>query len=288
MRRFIAKFIAALMTFCLPVVAFAGAWLKKPGDTYTKLAGSYFSRTGVFDVAGNFDGDPGNEYAESAVRLYSEVGIVEHFSAGLSVPFKQAAYTGNNNTNTTTGAGDLDVFFKYGDQSGICAYAGKLKTRIPLYQNESGDSTGTAAGQGTALPSPVLGDGSFEVTPMATYGCALGFAGGWFSAEAGPNFRFGGFGDGIDYAGEIGLFLFPDRLALKGGFSGIQRISARNEKRTKTYITLLGSAIVQITDTWGLEATGSYIPTGFFVAQGWTASLGVSYNGALWSSSAKN
>lgn len=272
--------IIALFT-TVPTTAMGGAWVKKPGNTYAKLAGSYFKSIGVYDTAGDLDSNPPFDYWESTLRLYSETGIVENLSVGFSLPLKQSTYSTDQRDFQTSGFGDLDLFAKYGGSIGPCVLSGKLEGRIPLYENTDGDSSGTVSGQ-TQTYNPVLGDGSYELTPMAAAGCPIsGPISGWTSLEAGPNFRSGGYGNGLAYAGEVGVYVVPGFVALKGAFSGIQRYSAKNEEPTKTYVNTLASAIIHVTDRLNLEMTGSYIPKGYFVSKGYSYSLGISYNGSL-------
>jgi hypothetical protein len=267
--------------------AAAGPWVNQPGEAYLKLSGGYFAANGVYDLEGNLDEDPRYEYSHWDVRLYSDIGIVPHLSFGFSVPFRQATNRVDTTDYIKTGPGDLDLFVKSGASFGTCAAAGRAGVQIPLYSEGVGsdpnDGPVSSGSTGRERFMPVLGDGNVNMSLLASFGCSLHPFPGWFDVAAGPQFRFDGFGDGLEYAGSFGAYVWPERLALKARVGGIQNLAANPSMPTKSYVQVSGGAIIDVVDRVAIEATAAWIPWGEFVTRGWSASLGVSYSGPLWS-----
>ncbi|GEM_PF-2842863 len=277
----------ALFALGLPQPAAAGPWVQEPGEAYLKLSGGYFAANGVYDLEGNLDEDPRYEYSHWDVRLYSDIGIVPHLSFGFSVPFRQARNQVDRTEYIKTGPGNLDLFVKSGASFGKCAAAGRAGVKVPLYSEGVGsnpnDGPVSSGSTGRERYMPVLGDGSVDLSLLASFGCSLHPFPGWFDVAVGPQFRLDGFGDGLEYAGSFGAYVWPERLALKARVGGIQNLASSPSMPTKSYVQVSGGAIIDIVDRVALEATAAWIPWGEFVTRGWSASLGVSYSGPLWS-----
>ena len=268
----------------LPGNAEAGAWVKKPGSTYAKLAGEIFSSKTNFDVEGHLmESMP--DYSHFGARAYLELGLLPRVGIAAGTALLSAKNTLDDGRDfNRTGFGDLDVrldaqIFR----AGGCALAANMKGRIPLYSGmvQPGDQATAAMSKDSDDKfEPILGDGSYEFTPTAAFGC--GFPGpGWATAHAGPNFRFDGFGNGLSYGVGAGFYVLPDRLAITANASGVQRFSDTNERPTKSYLNVGGGLIVGLFGNVSVEANAGYTPTGAFVARGWSGSLGFSYGGAL-------
>lgn len=278
----VAAHAVALFLVLLAAPAAAGPWVEAPGDGYLKLSGEVFDSQRNFDVAGDaMAADPA--YSHVGARSYGEVGVAPRLSVGWSVPFVAARNTASDGTrHRRAGFGDLDVRADVQIVRDTCALAGQLEGRIPLYGDTvgRGDSATSADGEGGSGSEPILGDGSRELTPTLAFGCGLPLP-GWLTAAAGPNFRFDGFGDGLTWRVGGGAYAIPDRLAIQIGASGLERFRAGNPRPTKRYVKARGGFLVEFGGPWAVEGNASYVLDGAFVAQGWSGSLGVSYDGAI-------
>ncbi|QDG53808.1 hypothetical protein FIV42_24605 [Persicimonas caeni] len=277
--------VAALLA--APSSAIAGPWVKEPGSSYVKLAGGLFSSDKAFDRQGNLV-DPEYAYSHQAVSAYAEVGVFPSVALQFSVPFLSSTNELNERTRYKRwGAGDLDIGLQIGLMNEGCAASITPGARIPLYEGTVGaDATASTIGSGTTgveRYTPALGDGSVDLAATAAFGCSLYPVPAWVTAQAGPRIRLNGFGDGVDYAVDGGIFVWPERLALTARVGGVQRFSDGNERPTKSYLTVGAGALLNVWNGFALEGNASYIPTGAFVARGWSASVGLSFTGEVFS-----
>lgn len=280
--------VAFVLVTCLgPATASAGPWVPEPGDGYLKLSGSYFDATGVYDRAGRAL-ETDYSYSHAAVRAYGEVGLAPHVGLSASVPWmrSQNADKTSRAKYIKTGLGDLDLALQGGTTIGNVAVSVAGKVRVPLYSetiSAEAPSPQSLSQQQLARERyvPALGDGSVDVTARLEAGLSLHPFPGWVTVAAGPKVRFQGFGNGFEYAASAGAYLVPDRLAMTLRASGVERFSGGNERPTKRFFMVSGGPIVRIAGGFSLEATGSYLPSGAFVSEGWSANLGVSYDGSI-------
>jgi hypothetical protein len=281
-------FLASLIAL-LPSAAAAGPWVKQAGASYIKASGGVFDSDKIYDLDGKLQSLEFT-YANRSVSLYAEVGVGADLGMMVSTAFYQAANTLriSNEDFSNSGFGDFDLGVQWQAWRGeACVAALNLWGRAPLYSGvlAANAQVGTS---GAALTReeryrPALGDGSFDVTLLANVGCSLYPFPGWVSAELGPKVRTRGFGDGVQGALDAGAFVIPERLALTLRADTILRFSPDNDRPTKWYVSIGGGAIVPIAAGLAVEFGGAYIPVGAFVAQGWSASAGVSWTGDLWS-----
>lgn len=263
-------------------MAAAGPWVKSPGDSYLKLSGELFDSKRTFEVDGHaIEAMPA--YSHLGVRSFGEVGIAPRVSLGWSLPVLSATNTLDDGRSFDRfGFGDLDVRANVQIVDGTCAVAGELEARIPLYGDtvEVGDqATSATSGSDAERYAPILGDGSHELAPGLAAGCGLGV--GWVRAAAGPRFRFGGFGDGIDWSVGGGAYLWPDRLAIQLGLSGLERFVSHAPRPTKRFAKARAGLLFDVADDVAIEGSAGYTFDGAFVAAGWSGALGVSYQGRL-------
>jgi hypothetical protein len=279
--------LAALALATLaPAPAAAGPWVKAPGKSYLKISGSTFSSDQMFDLSGNLV-DTGFTASHTALRVYGEVGIYP----SVALNFGTAFYSSTNELNERTrynrwGPGDLDFNVQVALMSGgACVASVAPGVRLPLYEGtvsaESGVSAVDMGSAGIQRYTPALGDGSVDLVAVGAFGCSLYPVPGWFGVQAGPRIRLNGFGDGVNYAADAGIFVWPERLALTVRAGGIQALTSDNERPTKSYLTVGGGVILNIYAGFALEATASYIPFGEFVSKGWNAGIGLSYTGSV-------
>lgn len=269
----------------LPATATAGPWVKAPGETYVKVSGSTFESDKAYDVDGNLVDVP-YDYSNHEVRAYAEFGVLPTVGMTLSVPYISSVNELNGRTRYKAwGAGDLDLAVQHQLVEGPCAAAASLGLRVPLYEGTVGPSDEPSAVRAGALEqaryTPAIGDGSTDLTPLLAGGCSLHPFPGWVTAEAGPTFRFDGFGDGLVYGVGAGAFVWPERLAVTASASGVQRFASPDGRPTKSYLSVRGGVLVNVWAGFALEAGVGYIPAGAFVARGVSASVGLSFTGEI-------
>lgn len=283
---------ALLTTMTWAAEAQAGPWVKDPGQLYAKAGGSAFESDLVFDVDGELV-DPGFTFSNRSINLYAEAGILPRVGLTLNLPVHFSTNELSERVRVRNqGAGDLDVGLQAQiKESGACPVSAHLIGRAPLYSGivSDGSTPGTSGiapsdddPNGLALRyAPALGDGSVDVTGLVSVGCSLYPLPAWVTVEAGPQLRFRGFGDGVRWAADAGAFVWPERLALTVRVEGQQRLQTDNPRPTKNFIALGGGVILNLAAGFALEANGSYIPTGAFVARGWNVGAGVSFTGTV-------
>jgi hypothetical protein len=256
------------------------------------MAGGVFESDKLYDVAGELV-ELEFTYANRSVGLYTEIGVGADLGVMVSGAFFSAANTLRltGEDFTALGGGDLDVGVQWQAwRGGGCVAAVNGWGRAPMYSGViSADAQVGTVGGGMLTREerylPALGDGSYDVTVLGAFGCSLHPFPGWVSAEVGPKLRTRGFGSGGQFALDIGAFVIPERLALTFRTDGVWRWRAQNERPTKWYVTVGGGAIIPIAAGFAVELSGAYIPVGAFVAQGWSAGLGVSWSGQLFGES---
>ncbi len=279
--------VVGLLALAWPSVASAGPWVPEPGEGYLKVSGSYFDATGMYDRSGE-QVDTDYSYRHAGARLYGDIGLAPHLGLSASLPWRrsQNVHRESSAQYIKSGLGDLDLALQGGTTIGQFALSGVGKLRVPLYSETiSTDSPSPIALTAGELEReryiPALGDGSVDMTFLMQAGLSLHPFPGWLTASVGPKLRFQGFGNGLEYAASAGAYLIPERLALSARVSGVERFSGGNERPTKRFMAVSGGPIVRIAGGFALEATGTYLPTGAFVSRGWSASLGLSYDGRL-------
>lgn len=267
-----------------PSASEAQAWVRDVGNVYAKLYAGTFQSNGVYDLDGEFS-RPDFVYENVAVGFYGEVGIFRDLGLTVATAFYRATNTVLERTQFRRhGMGDLALGLSYQvARTNGCAFAVGLRTIIPLYAEgiQEGANVGTTGATGEARFFPALGDGSVDVHPTFSAGCGLSPIRGWASMTVGHAIRTGGFGDGIVYAADVGSFVWRERLALTARVDGIQTLTRGDRMPTKSYVSVGGGTIVRLGGPVSLELNFSYIPTGVFVARGWSLVGGISLSGDL-------
>jgi hypothetical protein len=283
-RRGLIALCALIAFLALPAAGQAGPWVKQPGQSYVKLSGGVFSSDKVFDLDGDLV-ESEYSYSHRSLRAYGELGLFPSTAVSFSVPFLASQNELNSYTRYKRwGPGDLDVAIQISLHEDGCAASVAPGARIPLYDGTVGSQGGVNVRQGstgTERYTPALGDGSVDLGATGSFGCSLYPLPAWFGLSAGPRLRLNGFGPSLDYGVDGGFFVWPERLAVTARVGGVQRLTSDNERPTKSYVNLAGGLLVNVYGGFALEAEASYIPAGAFVARGWSANLGVSFNGEV-------
>lgn len=281
----LAALLAAVAISAAADEARAQAWVKPPGDAYVKVTAGTFQSTGNYDVDGDFE-EPPFEYENSSVGIYAEVGVAPRLALSINTSFYRAVNTVEERTRyINTGPGDFGLGLHTPLWRGaLCTSSGSLKGNFPLYSGviAPGAEVGGIGVSGAERFTPALGDGSIDIIPSASFGCGIPAIRGWASTSVGYQVRLRGFGDGVVYGANVGSFVWPSRLALMINANGVQRVTDDAERPTKSYVSLGGGALLRVWGPLSFEVSGSYIPTGAFVARGWSVNAGMSFDGSLW------
>lgn len=288
-RTILVALLVGLATLSATRAAHAGAWVPEPGQGYVKLSGEFFNATGVRDRSGQPQ-ETAYNYLHRAARLYVDVGVVPNVAFSASVPFLYAENRRPTDDGPAryirSGFGDLDLELQAGKAFDNVVISAVGRFRIPLYDETiDADAPNPLAYGPRELEKerylPALGDGSNDLTALVQAGVSFHPVPVWLTASVGPKFRLQKFGDGLSFALGVGGYVVPDRFALQARLSGFQRFNNGNGRPTKSYVQFSGGPIVKISGPWSVSATGSYVPTGAFVSTGWSAALGVSYQGEI-------
>lgn len=288
MMRPVTSTLTTLLTLCalcaLTSTAYAGPWVKAPGEVYAKVSGGLFDSETIFDVDGQ-EVSPPFVYSNTGVYTYAELGLFPRGALAISLPFLMSTNTVDERSRfNRSGFGDLDLIFQGQVYRGAaCAVSGEMGLRVPLYDGvvaADGEAPGVDT-SGAARFLPLLGDGSVDVNPGFGIGCSLFPVPGWVTWENALIVRTRGFGPGVRTALGLGIFIWPDRVALTGRAELLKRFSAENQRPTKEYLNVGGGLMVRLWQGIALEASASALPWGAFIARGYSATVGVSYTGRV-------
>lgn len=282
--------VVILAVVSAPSGAEAGGWVRAEGESYVKLAAGVFRTAGYWSLDGALVEAPELEYANLSASLYAELGVAPGVAFGLYLPFVWAQNTDVFDISyARSSLGDLDTFVQVQLLTeGRFVLATQVLLRVPLY---AGVLTGVNTQTGwvsESLPAfsaffPAIGDGSLDVVPSLQLGVSLSPVPGWLTLEAGPRLRDQGFGATLNYSAGVGVYLWPDRVALTGRVGGWERLSRTSASPTSRLVSLGAGVLVHLGLGVALEAEGYYIPEGSFVARGGGASVGLSYRGVVFS-----
>jgi len=209
--------LCALMM--LTSTAYAGPWVKAPGEVYAKVSGGPFDSETIFDVNGQ-EQSPPFVYSNTGIYAYAELGLFPRGALAISLPFLLSTNTVAERTRyNRNGFGDLDMIFQGQVYRGsACAVSGEMGLRLPLYDGVVA-ADGQAPGVDTSGANrflPLLGDGSVDINPGFGIGCSLYPVPGWVTWENALNVRTRGFGPGFRTALGLGIFVWPERVAITG------------------------------------------------------------------------
>lgn len=266
----------------------AAGWVRPAGESYLKLAAGIFRTAGYWELDGALVEAPPLEYTNRSASLYAELGLTEGVAVGFYLPFIQAENTDVFDiTYARTSLGDLDTFIQVQLlHQGRWALATSVLLRLPLY---AGVLTGVNTQSGwvsESLPAfseffPAIGDGSVDVVPTLQAGLSLSPVPGWLTLEIGPRFRDRGFGVTLNYGISAGVYLWPERLAITGRWSGWERLTRDNLSPTSRLMSVGGGIALALGFGLALEVEAYYVPEGSFVARGGGGSVGLSYRGPV-------
>lgn len=278
--------LALALSLGLVGSAQAGGWVRAPGHVYLELGLSGFAADGIWQLDGSFLKQPELDYQAIGGRVYAEVGVWKDLAVGFSLPYTQATNTGADGLAfTRNDFGNLSLFTQYQIWRGFGALAAQLRVSTPLYEGSVAGVNQQTGWVSESLPAyslyfPAMGDGSTDLSLQAQWGMSLPVVSGWLTADLGPRFRSSGFGHTVDAALGIGVYVWPERLALTGHVEGWRRLTTDNERPTSNLLQAGGGLWIPL---WaGLALTGrvSHVLDGAFTARGLGWSLGVGYQGA--------
>jgi hypothetical protein len=216
-----------VVAWLLPAAkADAGPWVRPPWSAYVKFATSFYSAEESFSRGVMARG---LTYDAITYDLYAEIGLPWRLTAVVDLPYVTAANTSAATDveyqNNTFGDGRFELH--YGLLDAPVALAFGVETKVPLYQLVSDQAEGSLVEVDSRLwPAasfPEVGDGNVDVTPKALAGLGfhLGPLPGWATTELGYRIRTEGFLDGPYFAASLGLFVWPQHIALGAYTNGI-------------------------------------------------------------------
>ncbi len=164
----------------LSTTAWAGPWIKAPGEHYVKLGGSGFVATEYVDPSVEAASDL--EYAGWLASVYAEVGVLEGLQVTAQLPWSLGTNTESVGGRSYSSRGLGDALLGVGaDVPGVALpLSVSLLSRLPLY-----DETGRPE------LHPSLGDAQVDVDALVAVGQGgpLGAHAVWGLAEAGYRAR---------------------------------------------------------------------------------------------------
>jgi len=264
----------------------AGGWVRAPGHIYVEMGVSGFVSDGIWQLDGSFQANPELDYQAVGGRLYAEIGVWDRLAVGFSLPYTQATNTGLDGIEfTRSDFGNLTLFGQYQLWQGFGALAAQLRVTTPLYEGGVAGVNQQSGWVSESLPEfsiffPAMGDGSTDVSLQAQWGMPLGFVPGWLTADLGPRLRTNGFGPSLDYALGVGVYVWPERVALTGHVEGWQRFGDDHEGPTSSLVQAGGGAWIPVAAGFALTGRVSQVIDGAFTARGLGWSVGVGYQGA--------
>lgn len=206
----------AIIVLCFSVVvawsatATAGAWVKRSGQYYFKISGSYLDSETEFDSNGDevdiLSSNPlvmNTSYTERTLRGYLEYGLGERSTLTGSIPFKILTSRRTEITDlvdlirdvdiTNAGFGDLMLGLRYGllGDAPVVSVQGDLE--IPTGYDSQPDNGG-----------PNLGDGVVSVAGRALVGVSFWPVPVYATGHAGYRLRGGSLADEWFFAVEAG------------------------------------------------------------------------------------
>jgi hypothetical protein len=168
--------------------AMAGAWPRKQGSLYSKLAFTTLSTTEAHDQNGDTYTTP--QFSTWSLNLYGEYGVTDRLTAILRAPVLRSAKYGNS--ESVTDVGDFSVEAKYAILAGGFPVAVAVEAEFPT-GDESGVVPLTDGSGGTArLPT---GDGEYNTRIKALISRSFHPVPAYASFVAGYDIRTEGFTD---------------------------------------------------------------------------------------------
>ncbi len=168
----------------LVATAWAGPWVKSPGEVYAKAGASGFA-AGAY-VAPDGTISEGVETRVVTPHVYAEVGVIKYLQLDLQLPFVVSTNRWGETPYINRDGGDMEIGVTTGGKLGDAPVALQLTSKLPLYDNAELLQYGSSG----AL-FPALGDGQVDLTAMlhAGGGLSLGKQGGWVAAGLGYRHR---------------------------------------------------------------------------------------------------
>ncbi len=259
--------------------AFAGPWVKAPGQWYAKAAYGQFRSDSYVDGTGELV--EGASYVGRSLVLYGETGLGAGFEGLASVPWHLARQTdGSGRSYQRAGVGDVEVGLGRGVVDGV-PLALHVSAKLPAYGDAELAAFGTEAGR-----FPALGDGQVDLVGDLAFGGggALGEVPWWGEAALGYVRRTGwtlsqafepagDFGDGLDYALKLGLL--PGFGWATVGASG--RRTFVDDGLTRAWHQADASLAVDVAEGLAVELSGGWVYAARASAKGASAFAGLSH-----------
>lgn len=296
-----ALFCAAWALYVTPVCA--GAWVKAPGQSYTKLSTTTFHSEQGHDAFGVLVPPTGVGLVSTSASLYAEVGLVPGVALVAMLPYVAARSDAPSGIQLhTLGLGDAQLGLQWGGwRAGPWVFSTRGELKLPLYAGGPA-VRGFAAEGASRYPRasryfPALGDGQVDVTVWGAVGVSGRVFGvdAFFTGELGPRYRSAvrvvPLGDpgaaqawvtanvtpvlALNATG--GAWVVPGRVLLMVNTNHIYSAPAgQGTVRGKGYIAIGPSMMVRLGDGIAVEMAADWLGFGVNAATGGQATVGVS------------
>ena len=198
--------MTAVAVLAVPGRAEAGAWLREPGEAYTKGSVARLTGDEVFDASGERRPleDPllysGALYREVNASLYTEYGAARWLTLIASVPLKLAEREADalvpvgDIEGSSFGLGDVHVGLRLPLHRGRWLAAVEPDLKVPLYDRPAGSSD-----------DPELGSGFIDFGAAAVLGTGIPDVRGYAQGSLGYRIRGGSTSEEVYWDAEAGM-----------------------------------------------------------------------------------
>jgi Putative MetA-pathway of phenol degradation len=281
-RQGLATFAVVVLALGLLAARDAGAtgpWVQSDNGYYVTARLGIFSSSRSFDFLGNeVDASSTLKYKDRSLQFDAEYGMSNRltFLLGMPVQFRNLTVpSGNPNSFSNNGFGDIDFGLKYGflDPTGNAAVALELSGHTPSGYNSQG------------FGQPPMGRGKFSALAAVHGGMTFDPAPVYVQGEVGyRKFTNDQVSDAIKFGAEAGVFATPrilivgEYLAEKSRnkdkiyFQDISQIGGNVQYRLKPWLDVLAGLRMTVS---GKSSVSETLP----VFKGTQIRLGVSFKG---------
>lgn len=268
----VAVLLAGLLAAA--TAAQAGAWVRRPGSVYLRLATKAYQANEIFDghghrVAGDW-WDAEAKYRELSMNLIAEVGVLDWLTVTLENTAKlmHSDYAGGTGGAVRVdGFSDLLLGLRWGFYQRQLVAAVETRIEVP---------TGYPRDEDHIRLGPGYVNGQFKL--LFGGGLPLGF-GNYFDTSFGYRVRGGPVADDLMASAAIGVETFRG-LWVRGGFSGVFNLGdsgaldlASVANQDASYIGVGGAVTYLFGPGFGVELAGSADVWGKNTFAGWGLEL---------------
>jgi len=275
MRYFINRVFIFTLAAAAVQMAWAGAWTREEGETYSKISFLSVDSDQTFGPKGNNKLD-GPDYDESTLAVYSEYGFSPNWTGIVSFSHKTVESSTTGARGSESGLADAWFLLKRRLLVSPVVLSAQVGAKIPLgYDREH---------------LPPLGDGQEDYEFRLLAGRSIGILSGYANAELGYRRRSGDLSDELPFVLEAGIFPIR-RLLVKGLVEGVSNLG--NDRASDLGVTLgpnifeeeytkAGAALIVFLDRgFSVEVSYDSVIAGGNTSLSNTLGIGLSWQGKL-------